>query len=412
MMLLVAGAGVVVLAFACHSVGPAADIRAAHSKEQLAVVDDILETAIADGAFPGAVVAVGHRGKLVHLAAHGRQTYAPDAPPIQTDTLFDIASLTKVVATTAMAMILVDEGRLDLDAPVQQHLPGFVGPGKERVTVRHLLAHCSGIDWWAPLFREIEGKAAYVERIEAMPLVSEPGIKELYSDLGIILLGAILEQVSGLPLDRFVAERVLVPLGMTETRFRPDAALLPRIPPTERDEWRGRVVHGEVHDENAFAMGGVAPHAGLFSTAPDLARFAQAMLDMLDRRGRGDLGGRGDEAGLGDQGGRGDLDDHGRRIVERATLELFTRRAGIVPGSDRALGWDTKSAEGSTAGTFFSPSSFGHTGFTGTSLWIDPERELYLVLLTNRVHPTRENRKIVEVRPAVADAVVRALDAP
>ena len=170
---------------------------------------------------------------------------------------------------------------------------------------------------------------------------------------------------------------------MNDTLFRPPAALLPRIAPTERDdEWRRRVVHGEVHDENAFAMGGIAPHAGLFSTAPDLTRFAQMML----ANGR----------------------YNGHRIVERATVELFTRRAGIVPGSDRALGWDTKSAEGSTAGTLFSPSSFGHTGFTGTSLWIDPERDLYLVLLTNRVHPTRENRKIVEVRPAVADAVVRA----
>jgi CubicO group peptidase (beta-lactamase class C family) len=243
------------------------------------------------------------------------------------------------------------------------------------------------MDWWAPLHLEIAGKAAYIERIQAMPLVSEPGTKELYSDLGIILLGDVLERVAGAPLDRFVADRVLAPLGMKETRFQPPAELLPRIAPTEHDEWRGRVVHGEVHDENAFAMGGIAPHAGLFSTAADLARFAQAMLGMLAK---------GSHAG--------------RRIVERATVERFSRRAGIVPGSDRALGWDTKSAEGSTAGTLFSPSSFGHTGFTGTSLWIDPERELYLVLLTNRVHPTRENRRISEVRPALADAVVRAIE--
>ena len=171
---------------------------------------------------------------------------------------------------------------------------------------------------------------------------------------------------------------------MTDTRYRPPPELLLRIAPTENDPWRGRVVRGEVHDENAAAMGGVAPHAGLFSTAPDLARFAQTML-----------------AG-------GTLEGH--RIVRRSTIELFTRRVGIVAGSDRALGWDTKSAAGSTAGTLFSPSSFGHTGFTGTSLWIDPTRELYLILLTNRVHPTRENRKIVQVRPAVADAVVRAIE--
>jgi beta-N-acetylhexosaminidase len=382
-----AGVAALILALGCRSAAFFAGPAGGNTPHRFAEVDRIVEAAIADGAFPGAVVAVGHRGKLVHLEAYGRQTYAPDAPPIETNTLFDIASLTKVVATTTAAMILVDEGRLDLDAPVQQYLPRFTGPDKEGVTVRHLLAHCSGIDWWAPLFREITGKAAYVERIEAMPLAYEPGAKELYSDLGVILLGAILEQVSGVPLERFVAERVLEPLGMSDTRFRPDVTLLPRIAPTERDEWRGRVVHGEVHDENAFAMGGIAPHAGLFSTAPDLARFAQAMLAML-----------------------GHGDHEGRPIVERATVELFTRRAGIVAGSDRALGWDTKSAEGSTAGTLFSPSSFGHTGFTGTSLWVDPERELYLVLLTNRVHPTRENRKIAEVRPAVADAVVRAVE--
>jgi CubicO group peptidase (beta-lactamase class C family) len=355
------------------------------SPERFAEVDRLLETAVADGAFPGAVVAVGHRGRLVHLAAFGRQTYAADAVPIAIATIFDLASLTKVVATTTVAMILVDEGKLELDARVDRYLPAFTGPGKDRVTVRHLLAHAAGIEWWAPLFRELEGEAAYVERIEAMPLASEPGTKEVYSDLGVILLGAILEQVSGSPLDRYAAEHVFAPLGMRETLYRPPAALLPRIAPTERDDaWRERVVHGEVHDENAFAMGGVAPHAGLFSTARDLSLFAQMMLD----------GGRAND----------------RRIVSSATIDLFTRRAGIVPGSDRALGWDTRSAEGSSAGTLFSPSAFGHTGFTGTSLWIDPERELYLILLTNRVHPTRENRKIAQVRPAVADAVVRAIE--
>jgi uncharacterized protein YbbC (DUF1343 family) len=330
------------------------------------------------------VVAIGHRGRLARLEAFGRQTYAPDAPPMRVDTLFDLASLTKVVATTTAAMILVDEGRLDLDARVRDYLPRFVGANKQKVTVRHLLTHSSGIDWWAPLFRELNGKKGYLERIQAMPLVSEPGEKTLYSDLGVLLLGEILERVAGVPLERFVAERLFAPLAMAETRFRPPAELRARIAPTERDEWRGRIVHGEVHDENAFALGGVAPHAGLFSTAGDLARFAQMML------------------------WKGHYDH--RRIVARTTVERFTRRAGVVPGSDRALGWDTKSLAGSSAGTLFSPSSYGHTGFTGTSIWIDPERELFVVLLTNRVHPTRENRKIFQVRPAVADAVVRALE--
>lgn len=327
-------------------------------------MDRVLESYRDRGAFPGGVVAVGHRGVLVHLHAFGRLTYDEDAPPVTAATIYDLASLTKVVVTTTMAMILVDEGRLDLDRPV-----------REGVTVRHLLTHSSGLPALAPFYKEVRGKDAYVERIRAMELDYPPGSRSVYSDPGIILLGAVLEEVAGRPLEAFLKERVLEPLGMKDTMYRPPPGLLPRIAPTEVDPWRGRLVHGEVHDENAFAMGGIAPHAGLFGTAGDLSRFAQMMLD-------------------------GDL-------VSRETRELFTRKAGI-PGSDRALGWDTKSAEGSSAGTLFSSSSFGHTGFTGTSMWIDPERELYVILLTNRVHPTRENNLIREARPAVADAVVRA----
>ena len=345
---------------------------------RLADVDRLLETYQQRGAFPGGVLAVGDRSGLIHLHPFGRLSYAPDARPVKADTLYDLASLTKVVATTTMAMILVDERRLDLDRPVQDFLPAFQGPGKEAVTVRHLLTHSSGLDATAPLFREIRGKAAYVERIAAMDLGYPPGSRSVYSDLGIILLGEILEKTARQPLDAFVQQRVLKPLGMKHTGFRPPIGLWPRIAPTENDPWRGRMIQGEVHDENAFAMGGVAPHAGLFSTAGDLARFARMLLN----------------------GGGG--------IVSRQTLDLFTRKAGI-PDSDRALGCDTKSAEGSSAGTLFSSRSFGHTGFTGTSIWIDPERQLFVILLTNRVYPTRENNLIREVRPAVADAVVRSL---
>ena len=345
-------------------------------------VDRLLESFRERRAFPGGVLAVGHQGVLVYLHPFGRLTYDADAPAVTADTLYDLASLTKVVATTTMAMILVDEGRLDLDAPVQKFLPGFQGPGKEAVTVRHLLTHSSGLDATAPLYKELRGRAAFVERIEKMDLVYPPGSRSVYSDLGIILLGEILERVAGRPLDVFARERIFEPLGMHDTIFRPPAELRPRIAPTENDPWRGRVVRGEVHDENAFAMGGIAPHAGLFSTAGDLARFAQMLLN------------------------GGILD--GRRIVSRETVELFTRKAEI-PGTDRALGWDTKSAEGSSAGTLFSPRSFGHTGFTGTSIWIDPDRQLFVILLTNRVYPTRENQLIREARPAVADAVARAL---
>jgi beta-N-acetylhexosaminidase len=345
-------------------------------------VDQLLDDFVEKGAFPGGVVAIGHRGALVHLHPFGRLSYDEDAPLVESDTIYDLASLTKVVATTTMAMILVDEGRLDLDEKVQDFLPLFQGPGKDLVTVRHLLTHSSGVDWWAPLYKELKGPEAYLQRIQAMDLVYEPGTDYKYSDLGMILLGEILARVAGQPLDEFVRERVFGPLAMTDTLYRPGEDLLPRIAPTEFDAWRGRMVRGEVHDENAFALGGVAPHAGLFSTAGDLSRFAQMLLN------------------------GGVLEHH--RIVSRDTVDLFTRKAGAGE-STRALGWDTKSPEHSTAGSYFSPRSFGHTGFTGTSIWIDPDRELFLILLTNRVHPTRQNQLIREVRPAVADAVVNAL---
>lgn len=348
--------------------------------ERFKEVDRLLEGYRERGTFPGGVLAVGYQGSLVHLHPFGRLTYDADAPPVTAGTLYDLASLTKVIATTTLAMILVDEGKLGLDRPVRDFLPGFQGPGKEAVTVRHLLTHSSGLPAVAPLYKEIQGRPAYLQRIQAMDLEYAPGSRSVYSDLGILLLGEILERTAGQPLETFVRERVLDPLKMRDTMFRPPAALRSRIAPTEFDPWRGRLVQGEVHDENAFALGGVAPHAGLFGTAPDLARFAQMLLE-------------------------------DRSIVSRKTIDLFTRRAGI-PGSDRALGWDTKSAEGSSAGTLFSHRSFGHTGFTGTSIWMDPERDLFVILLTNRVHPTRENNLIREVRPAVADAVVRALVKP
>jgi beta-glucosidase-like glycosyl hydrolase/CubicO group peptidase (beta-lactamase class C family) len=352
--------------------------------EGLADVDRLLERFVGEKAFPGAVIAVGKNGALAHLRAFGRLSYDGGAPAATVDTIYDVASLTKVVVTTTMAMILVDEGKLDLTKPVSAFIPGFKGEGKDKVTVRHLLTHSSGLDWWGALYQELQGHDAYLSRVQSMDLVYEPGTKSLYSDLGVLLLGEVLERVAGESLDAFARRRIFDPLGMKETLFRPGRELLARIAPTERDPWRGRVLRGEVHDENAFALGGVAPHAGLFSTAGDLARFAQMLLN-------------------------GGVYEH-HRIVSRETVERFTKRAGI-PASSRALGWDTPS-EGSSAGSLFSSRSFGHTGFTGTSLWIDPERRLFVVLLTNRVHPTRENDAIRKVRPAVADAVVHALATP
>jgi CubicO group peptidase (beta-lactamase class C family) len=281
-------------------------------------------------------------------------------------------------------MMLVDEGLLDLDKPVRAFLPRFRGGAKDAVTVRHLLTHSSGVDWWAPLHKELNSRAAFVERVQQMDLAYEPGTRSLYSDLGLLLLGEILERVAGESIDAFAHRRIMGPLGMKDTRFKPPPSLLPRIAPTEDDPWRGRVVRGEVHDENAQAMGGVAPHAGLFGTAPDLARFAQMLLN-------------------------GGVYDH-KRLVSRETVEAFTRPAG-VPGSSRALGWDTPDGSNS-AGSLLSKRSFGHTGFTGTSMWVDPERRLFVILLTNRVHPTRENNAIRAVRREVADAVVRGLAQP
>jgi beta-glucosidase-like glycosyl hydrolase/CubicO group peptidase (beta-lactamase class C family) len=350
----------------------------------LAALDGVIDRALAARAFPGGVVAVGRDGALVELRPFGRLSYDAGAPAVRADTVYDLASLTKVVVTTTMAMILVDEGRLDLARPVSAFLPAFRGGSKDKVTVEHLLTHSSGVDWWAPLYKEISGQDEYVRRIVSMDLKHEPGEKALYSDLGLILLGEILQRVAGEPLDAFARKRIFEPLGMKDTFYRPGKELRPRIAPAEVVAERGGLVHGAVHDENAMALGGVAPHAGLFGTAPDLARFAQMMLN-------------------------GGVFEH-QRIVSRATLERFTATIR-VPGSSRAYGWEKPTGDNS-AGARLSPLAFGHTGFTGTSMWIDPGQKLFVILLTNRVHPTRENNQIRQVRKDVADAVVGALASP
>jgi beta-glucosidase-like glycosyl hydrolase/CubicO group peptidase (beta-lactamase class C family) len=361
------------------------------SAEGLAQVQDVVARAIGNGAAPGAVALVARRGKIVLERAFGRMTYEKDASRVTPDTLYDIASLTKVVITTTLAMILHERELLDLESPVSRYVPEFQGEGKSEVLVKDLLAHSGGLLWWTDLYRKFEGKTpeeakrGYLASIYEMPLDYPPRSKMVYSDLGILLLGEILERVTGKGLEELAKAEILEPLGpvgMRDAMYRPPASLRSRIAPTEVDSWRGRLVHGEVHDENAFGLGGVAPHAGLFATARSLGAFAQMMLN---------------------GGAYG-----GRRLVKSETIALFTRRANLVPGSSRALGWDTPSPP-SSAGTLFSASSYGHTGFTGTSLWIDPERELFAVLLTNRVHPTRDNPKITELRPAFHDAIVRAI---
>ena len=293
-------------------------------------------------------------------------------------TLWDMASLTKVVALTSAMMLLTESGQVDINAPVQRYVPEFTGRGKEAVTVRHLLTHSSGLPAWRPLYKEAEDPAGALALAIATPLDTAPGIRMVYSDIGAIILGEIVARVTGQRFDAFVKERVFTPLGMRETMFRPPDSLRERIAPTEVDPWRQRHLRGEVHDENAYALGGVSAHAGLFSTAADMVRLARMYLS------------------------DGTLD--GRRFVSAATIDRFTTVQDSAL-SHRALGWETPNGSNS-AGHLMSKRSFGHTGFTGTSFWVDRDRGLFVILLSNRVNPTREHRGITAVRTAVADAVI------
>ncbi len=358
---------------------------------RLARVDSLVKAAIADSVTPGAALAMGRHGRLVRLEGYGRLGWARGSGAVTDSTLYDLASLTKVLATTTAIMTLAEEGRLELDAPVSRYLPWFIGYGKEDVTVRQILLHRSGLPGWLPLWQERTGRDGYQEALAALELARAPGDSTVYSDLGFIVLGFLVEAVAGDPLDRFLEERVFEPLGMRETMFRPPDSLLPRIAPTEIDTvFRHAHVHGVVHDENAWALGGVAGHAGLFSSARDLARYAEALREAWHAA---PPAGAADEAAM-------------ARVFDPVLVRRFTARHDST--SSRALGWDTPD-QGSSAGRFLSPSAFGHTGFTGTSLWIDPELDLFVVLLTNRVNPTRENQGHIALRRAVHEAVACAV---
>ena len=360
----------------------------ARAQAQLQPAYDVLERAVADKAFPGATLAVGYRGKVA-FRAFGKLSYDAKAPQTNLETVYDVASLTKVIATTTLVAKLVEGDfpvSLDLDARVERYLPEWAaGPQPEwrhPVTVRHLLTHTSGLPAFKEYWRTSKNKQDTLTKIFAEPLEYEPGTKEIYSDLGIILMAEIIERLTGRTLDDLAKTYIFSPLAMKDTMFRPPKKLWPQIAPTEFDgRLRNRLVHGEVHDENAFAIGGVSGHAGLFSTAPDLAAFCQMLLN-------------------------GGVYAH-HRILRRATIAQFTTPQQLSSGA-RTLGWAVPT-EGSSSGHFFSAHSFGHTGYTGTSIWIDPDRELFIVLLTNRVNPTRENQKIAQVRPALHDAVMQAL---
>lgn len=338
----------------------------------------ILDGGVRDSAFPGAIAVIGTRdGVLVERAA-GHLDWAASPGP-NDSSLWDLASLTKVVGLTTAMMQLWEQGLIDLDAPVTRYLPEFQGPGKERVTVRHLLTHSSGLPAWRPLYQEAPTPDSAMALVFATPLDTTPGARMVYSDLGAILLGQIVVRVTGEPFDRYVASRIAGPLRMRDTRFRPPPAVWGRVAPTEVDTaWRKRHLRGEVHDENAFALGGVSSHAGLFSSARDLTRFARMLL----------------------QGGTLD----GARIVAPETIAQFTR-VQDPSLSHRALGWETPNGKNS-GGHLLSSRAYGHTGFTGTSLWIDPVNDVFILLLTNRVNPTRQRMGIAGVRVALADAVL------
>jgi CubicO group peptidase (beta-lactamase class C family) len=354
-----------------------------------ATFDPLVLDGIRRGAFPGAALVIGRRDTILFAKGYGRLTWSTGAAPADPDsTLWDLASLTKVIATTTALMLLVERGRVDLDAPVQRYLPEFAAAG---VTVRHLLTHTSGLRATLPLYRDARDSTAALRIVLAEAPLAPPGTRMVYSDLNAILLGEIVRRAGwGGPLDAFATHEIFVPLGLRQTVFRPSRSLVRRTAPT--GVWRGHPVAGVVNDQNAARLGGVAGHAGLFASASDVARFAQFML------GEGALPG-------------------GPRLLRPETVRAFTAVAVKARrgASARTLGWEAvpTGEDVSSAGTLFGPRSYGHTGWTGTSLWIDPDRNLFVVLLTNRAYAPRTRRPFTvlkEVRGRVADAAARAAD--
>jgi len=359
----------------------------------------LLQDAITACAFPACSLAVTLRGELIAHHALGRFTYDPTSPPVATSSIFDLASVTKAVATTTMAMILYERGLLDLEAPVTAIVPEFTGddPRRRDVTLRMLLAHASGLPAYEKLFLRAKRRDELLTAAFTTNLTADPGTRAEYSDIGFIILGVALERIADESLDTFCQREIFGPLGMSHTTFNPPKAWKDKIIPTVDEcgagalareplipsakpagTFRGRIIQGEVQDENASVLGGVAAHAGLFAPAEDIAVFAHALLS------------------------------GGRPLLRPDTIELFTRRESSTQGTSRALGWDTPSSP-SQSGKYFGPRSYGHLGYTGTSLWIDPDRQLSITLLTNRTWPNCQNQAIKQVRPALHDAVIEAL---
>lgn len=344
-------------------------------------VRQVLDRGVADRAYPGAFAVVGNHAAIIAQYGSGHLDWTPSPTPDE-HTMWDMASLSKVVGMTTAVMELVEQGKLDINAPVQRYLPAWTGPNKDKVTVRHLLTHTAGLPpdqprGSLPYDQITKDPDSIAVLMFNTPLDTVPGGRVVYSDIGAYLLGRIVEQVTDQSLDLYLHDRVFEPLQMHETMYRPPIALWPRIAPTELDTTeRHRLVRGMVHDERAYYLGGVSAHAGLFSSGHDMARFARMYLN------------------------GGTLD--GVRVVKPETIREFTTRQV----EDRALGWQKPTGTNS-AGHLMSEHAFGHTGFTGTSIWIDPDRDIFIVLLTNRVDPTRNNMRVSGIRTALADDVMR-----
>ena len=344
---------------------------------RLGVLDSILQTSIQNHEIPGAVLLVSHDGHVIYRKAFGDRSLEPTRAPMTVDTIFDIASLTKVVATTTAVMQLVDGGKVRLNDPVVKYIPEFGQNGKSDITVRDLLTHYSGLPPDLDLSHPWAGRDVGYNMAFAATPISPPETRFVYSDINFVVLGALIERVSGVSLESYCAQNVFAPLGMSHTRFRPPAEWLPQIAPTEYDE-RGQMLHGMVHDPTSRRMGGVAGHAGVFSTADDLAKFAQALLD------------------------------GGPVLSPLAIMKMTTPQQPPTSTALRGFGWDIDSPFSSNRGELLPVGSFGHTGFTGTSLWIDPTTHTYIVLLTNAVHP-RGRGSAISLRAKVATAVAAAI---
>jgi CubicO group peptidase (beta-lactamase class C family) len=354
-----------------------------HPVDRLSQIDRFVENAIVEQNTPGAVVLVGYQGKIIFEKAYGNRSLEPFIEPMTVDTIFDIASLTKVVATTPAAMMLLQQGKLKLDDSVAKFIPAFARRGKGKITIRHLLIHYSGLpsDLRLPKKRKVSAKSVLTQINQIKPVAS-PGEQFIYSDLGFIVLGKVIERVSGMNLDKFTQQNIFTPLMMKSTRFRPSVRDRALIAPTERGK-DGRFMRGQVHDPLAAALGGVAGDAGLFSTAEDLARFCEMLLNL------------------------GSL--NGVQILSPDVVrQMGSPQSPPLKQNIRGFGWDIQSTYSSVKGCYFSSRSYGHTGYTGTSLWIDPETHSYLIILTNRVHPDGKG-KIKQLRMEIADVVGAAV---